>query len=379
MITHRELFTLITEEPEITLQNRKDPYFFTRERIARNLLNYTLIDSYKKFNAKRTPYPFVAASSLRPGTMSNSKEFVLQNSALVILLNSAMPTKLRKHFRFREGNRLCKENIHEVAPDLPGLDTYKWPMRFSNHVGFDTLMQLLLPLDFALLVQSKPQPGETWPFELTHFHVKIERLLDNAIRGLAIYLNYLERGLYEQGEAFVDVLEKKFFEYFNFYHNASGRRSAAALAAQLLAREKIASTIYVSSQQTCRLTSLTTSSENENISIEQYILLNLADNDFFNQLKIWSKKQNIDIRKDFLLKAKGQEKVALFRVRFEHTEVGRPSPDGQKKPTLNPREKWIRVKDEALISVNPQQTASIGCSLVYRRTPQDVNKENVKI
>ena len=216
MTTHREDFTLIKEEPKITLKNRKNPYFFTRERIARNLLNYTLIDSYQKFNAKRTPYPFVSVGSLRPGTMSNSKEFFLHNSALVILLNGTMPTKLRKHFRFREGNRLCKENILEVAPDLPGLDKYKWPMRFSNHAGFDTLMQILFPLDFALLVQSKPQTGGTWPFELTHFHVKIERLLDNAIHGLAVYLNYLEEDCMSRAKPLLIRWRKSFLNILIF-------------------------------------------------------------------------------------------------------------------------------------------------------------------
>ena len=370
MTASRELFTLVTPDPKELLRNREDPYFFTRERITRNLLNYTLIDSFKTFQKDRVPYPFVSPSMLRPGSVANSKEFSLQNSALVILMNETIPQKLRKHFRFRMGNRLCKENLVEVAPDLPGLDKYKWSMRLSNHKDFDTLMKMLLPLDYALLVQSRSQSGDIWPFELTHFHVKIERLLDNAIRSLAVSLNYLERGLYEQGEAFVDLLEKKFFEYFNFYHNASGRRCAAALATQLLAREKISATIYVASQQTRCLTLLTTSAQSEEVAIEQYILLDM-DHDLLKQLKVWGNKQSIDINKDFLVGSGIRSRKMLFRVRYEHTEAGRRSLDGQLKPSINSREKWIRLKDEALIPIDPEQSATITCSLVYRRTSSD--------
>ena len=366
MTVARELFTLVTPDPEIVLRNQKDPYFFTREKIARNLLDYALVDSYKKFKKNRIPYPFVSPNMLKPGSVENFKEFTLQNSALVILLNGAMPDKLRKHFRFREGNRLCKENLIELAPDLPGLDQYRWPMRFSNHKDFDVLMKLLFPLDYALLIQSQPHDRETWPFELTHFHVKIERLLDNAIRGLAVHLNYLEQGLYERGDIFADLLEKKFFEYFNFHHNASGRHCAAALATQLLAREKIEATVFVSSQQTRRLTFLVTSDKSKEITIEQYILLNM-DSDHLRQLKIWGKKQSLDIKKDFLLKDGTGSRIALFRARYEHTETGRCSVDGQLRSGINFREKWIRLKEESLIPINPEQPASINCSLVYRR------------
>ena len=370
MTITRESFTLVTPDPKTLLHHQEDPYLYTRERIAQNLLHYALIDSYKNFNAHRQPYPFVSPNLLRPGSASNSREFTLQNSALIILLNGAIPIKLRKHFRFRSGNRLCKENLVEVAPDLSEMDRYKWPMRFSNHTGFDTLMKILMPLDYALLVQSSPSNEEAWPFELTHFHVKIERLLDNAIRSLAVHLNYLERGLYEHGEIFVDLLEKKFFEYFNFHHNASGRRCAAALAAQLLAREKIEATIFVCSQQTRRLTFLTTSSQSGEIAIEQHILLDV-DRTLLKDLQAWGKKQSVDIKGDFLLEGQAKSKVALFRASYEHTEAGRCSPDGLLRPSLNPREKWIRIRDEALISVNPKQHSTITCPLVYRRMPSE--------
>lgn len=362
-------FKLDIPNRETLLSARNNPYFFTQEKIVHTLIHHALIDSCKKFYTRGLPYPFVSPNLLRPGTPTNTKEFDLQNSALVILLDEPIPDRLRKNFRCREGNRLYKENLLAVAPDLPEMQRYKWSMRHSNHKGFDGLLKMLLPLDYALLVQ-RVENGDSWPFELTHFHVKVERLLDSAIRGLAHYLRYLERSLYEQGESYVDLLEKKFFEYFNFYHNASGRHCAAVLAAQLLAWKKMSATIFISSQQTRRLTVLTTSKTSEEVLIEQYILLKVDDT-LSDQLISCGKKWPVEIQKDFLIQNPDQPTLAVLRARYEHTEAGRPPPDGQTVRTLNPREKWIRLKEEALIPINPKQTATIGCSLVYSRPSVD--------
>ncbi len=370
MKSARDCFTFHPPEPGSLLRKQQDTYQFTRDKIARNLIHYTLIESFQNFNAHGAPYPFVSPNMLRPGTPTNAREFELQNSALVILLDETIPDKLRKNFRCREGNRLCKENLHAVAPDMQDLQNYKWSMRHSNHPGFDNLLKMLLPLDYALLVQ-RVDNGDAWPFELTHFHVKVERLLDNAIRGLAIYLNYLERSLYELGELYVDLLEKKFFEYFNFYHNASGRRCAAVLAAQLLAWKKIPATIYISSQQTRRLTFLTTFKESEEIHIEQYILLKV-DSLLERQLLAAAGRWPVDIRKEFLIQSADHPTLAILRTRYEHTEAGRPCPAGHTMRTLNPREKWIRLKDEALISIRSDLQATIECSLVYSRQPNEI-------
>lgn len=369
MTVAKNAFKLNVLDQKTLLCNQSNPYFFTREKIVHTLIHHTLINSYKQFNAEGIPYPFVAPNRLRPGTPTNTKEFELQNSALVILLDEPIPDGLRKNFRCREGNRLCKENLLAVAPDLPEMQNYKWSMRHSNHKGFDGLLKMLLPLDYALLVQ-RVENGDSWPFELTHFHVKVERLLDSAIRGVAHYLHYLERSLYEQGESYVDLLEKKFFEYFNFSHNASGRHCAAVLAAQLLAWKKISATIFISSQQTRRLTVLTTFKTSEEVFIEQYILLNVDDT-LSDQLLSFGKKESVEIQKDFFIQNANQPTLAVLRARYEHTEASHPLFDGQTVRTLNPREKWIRLKDEALIPIQPKQTTTIGCSLVYSRAATD--------
>jgi hypothetical protein len=87
-------------------------------------------------------------------------------------------------------------------------------------------------------------------------HVKVERLTDNAIRDLARQLGYVDRRLYERGDDYVEALEAKFYEYFGFPPNASGRKAAAAIAAQLLARQGMRFCVFTGSQEDCRLVTI---------------------------------------------------------------------------------------------------------------------------
>ena len=81
MTVSKESFTLIPPDKEILLLNQQDPYHFTRERIARTLIQYALIDSHENFITRGIPYPFVAPNTLRPGAPVNSKEFELMERA----------------------------------------------------------------------------------------------------------------------------------------------------------------------------------------------------------------------------------------------------------------------------------------------------------
>ncbi len=365
----RKPFTAIPMDESVLQELQRDPFLAARDQLGKFLIRYTLIDSYDNFRTARSPYPFVPISSLRPGTVAPAKEYDLQNNALVIFLDSELPIKLRKHFRCREGNLVRKSRLADVAPDLPGLDNFQHSHRFTHHERFEELLRLLLPLDYALVIQKTPnKDGVNHSFELTHFHVKIERLMDNALRGLGVYLNYFKRGLYERGDSFIDAFEKKFYEYFNFYHNAAGRRSAAALAAQLFARERIPATVYVASQQTRRLTLLTTSSENQEVTVEQYLLLRL-NKKIFKNLKSWGKEQDLSIQRHFMVNPhKKKQGVFVFRAGYEHTPAARPSRDGSLKSELNSREKWIRLVDERLIPIREGETTQIGYPMVYRRS-----------
>ncbi|MBF0137180.1 MAG: hypothetical protein H7833_14590 [Magnetococcus sp. DMHC-1] len=356
-------FNLIHLNSDISTPQRLNSYAVTRHRLTQQLVQYTLVDSYLKFQRYKQPYPFVAPASLRPGAMGTTKEYKIHNNALIVLMDGEMSEKLRKHFRCRVNNQVNKKNIASLAPGLPALKDYDHAYRLVNHERFEFLLRALMPLDFSLLIQKKAtEECKTRQFQLTHFHVKIERLTDSALRSLGIHLNYLKKGLYERGEEFIDEFEKKFFEYFNFYHNAAGRRSAAALASQVMSRDKKTGTVFITSQQDRRLTLLSSNNLNRDIAIEQYLLYVLSEEEM-NYLKIWAKQFNINISAHFMVQRLGKKGIFILRVRYEHTDVAMPSIDGSLKFSINQKEKWVRILDKAFVSLNNDVHYAIGYSV----------------
>ncbi|MBF0283973.1 MAG: hypothetical protein HQL51_05895 [Magnetococcales bacterium] len=360
---------ILDAQTEVKL--RTDPYVRARDKVTRQLIDSTLIQSYQRFRRERQPYPFVAHSTLRPGAITPTHEYELHYNALVVMLDGVLDERLQKHFRCRSGNRLNKRNITSVAPTLPGLESYDHDRRFVRHHGFGELFRMLTELDYALLIQrpvEEGEPPESGEFQITHFHVKIERLLDSALHNLGVMLHYIDRSLYEKGEEYVELFERKFFEYFNFYHNAAGRRSAAALAAQLLARETRTATVFIASQQDRRLTLLSSWHPRMELEIEQFLLVKLEPERLL-ALKAWSKENGVELRRHFIINPASPEPVFLFRVRYQHTPAATPTPDGTLRTTLNPRERWVKIIEECFVPVNEGCCIRIEHSLAYPSRP----------
>ncbi|NGZ07226.1 MAG: hypothetical protein G8237_12815 [Magnetococcales bacterium] len=356
-------FTLLTATPEELSTRLHDAYWQTREQILQLLLHHTLIESYRKFVQKRLPYPYVTPAMVCPGAVTATKEHTLHNTCLITLLDAPLPDKLRKHFRCREGNRVTRDNITDVAPDLTALENYNDSFKDSSHASFPDLLRLLLPLDYSLLIQSGVVANSSDKrMELTHFHVRIERLTDNALRHLGIHLNYLERSLLERGEPFIETLEKKLFEYYHFYHNAGGRRAAAVHAAQLLLREQLPGTVMVGSQQDRRLTLLTTSGKSQQTDIEQFFLVKLEHEQLL-ALLAWGKKNKVDIKNRFLINpGNHHEGLVVMRICYAHTLAGQPSLDKKPKKVEQVHEPWLRIQEEAIW---PIVTGSDGTRIGY--------------
>jgi hypothetical protein len=233
-------------------------YAAARARVLAALLRYTLIDSYANFRAHRKSYPFGRLADLAPGAVTSSLEKAHQNPALVVLLDGVLPRPLNKHFRLRRLNTVSWGNIERFAPEIE-LGDFRTQHTYVDAPEFPALLTRLAPLDFALMVQRDPEatgPHARRPLKLTHMHVKVERLTDNAIRDLARQLGYVDRRLYERGDDYVEALEAKFYEYFGFPPNASGRKAAAAIAAQLLARQGMRFCVFTGSQEDCRLVTI---------------------------------------------------------------------------------------------------------------------------
>jgi hypothetical protein len=202
-------------------------------------------------------------------------------------------------------------NLTRLAPEIAEDMISPQGLSMADE-GFPVLLSRLLDMDYALLMQ---RPSENAAISLSHVHVKVERLTDNAVRVLARDLGYIRRTLYEKGEAHAEILERKYFEYFGFAANASGRKCAAAMAAQLLAAETARFAVFASCQEDCRLTVI-----DESGTISHHLLIRLAADTLkrlgAEQVEHYSIPETAN---------SGADAVVCYRACFQRTTAARPA------------------------------------------------------
>jgi len=320
-----------------------DHFLVNRARLTNQLLRHGLIDSFSRFISDGKPYPFVTASQLLPNLGPGWIEHRHQNTVLMFLIDGSLPRPLNKHFRLRTSNRVTWRNIQRLAPDLD-LSDFKAAHCHLNDPGFEPLLNRLLALDYALLAQES---AESDGMTLSHMHVKLERLTDTAIKELGKQLGYIDRRLFERGEDYVEALEGKFFEYFGFSANAAGRKSAAAMAAQLLSAHSQRFTVFVAGQEDCRLTIL-----DQGPLIEQYLLIRPVGAALhrFQQAAMATGIQDLN---DYALAGVDPASLndgtlpMLYRLRLERTAAAQAGVRQHRdRDLLNP---WLRIKDAAVL------------------------------
>ena len=314
--------------------------------ISRHLTNFlvqhTLIDSYRSFLEAKKPYPFVEPGALRPGTGGRSIERAYQNTALIFVVDGELPVSLNRHFRLRGSNRVTWRNIQRLAPEVDLSAYMTSDCRFDSAEN-DDLLAKLLPLDYALLVERKPFEDEGEPvFALTHLHVKVERLTDNAIKDLGRKLGYIERRLFERGEDYVEALENKFYEYYGFSSNASGRKSAAAMAAQLLDTADPAFGVFVASQEDNRLTVLDASDR-----VTQYFLIRIAGKESEAFASAFEAAGVKDFSEFLISVPKGAEPIVVLKVQFRRTAAAQSTTQSRRDKEV--LESWLELIEESII------------------------------
>ena len=302
---------IATEYPDATIENTASSYATTRDQLSEFLIRTTLIESYHSFARHDKPYPFALPASLRPGISTAAYEHPFQRSALILLVDEPLPASLRKHIRFRSVNEMTAANLTRLAPEIAEDMISPQGLSMADE-GFPVLLSRLLDMDYALLMQ---RPSENAAISLSHVHVKVERLTDNAVRVLARDLGYIRRTLYEKGEAHAEILERKYFEYFGFAANASGRKCAAAMAAQLLAAETARFAVFASCQEDCRLTVI-----DESGTISHHLLIRLAADTLkrlgAEQVEHYSIPETAN---------SGADVVVCYRACFQRTTAARPT------------------------------------------------------
>ncbi|MGD9537845.1 MAG: hypothetical protein AB7P52_17455 [Alphaproteobacteria bacterium] len=279
-----------------------------RARLTELLIRTCLIESYHSFLAHGKPYPFPPPKSLKPGVSAAAIEHPFQRPALVFLVDGQVPAGLNKHIRMRRRNEVSAGNLARLAPYFDHA-LFRLAALTLDAPGFDPLFAALLRFDYALVMQMEA-PAR---YALTHMHVKVERLTDNALGEFGRSLGYIERRLFERGEAYVEAIEAKYYEYFGFPPNASGRRTAAAMAAQLMAARGIGFAIFASCQEDCRLTMI-----DDGDGIEHTVLALLPERTLTQRLKGVSLDR-------YRVAGHGKDQVVVIhRSRFRRTEEARP-------------------------------------------------------
>jgi hypothetical protein len=321
---------------------RPDSYGAAATRLTDFLIGHALFDSYSNYEIHGEAYPFVAPDEVLPRHANVAGERRYQNTALIFLLDGTLPPGLNKHFRLRASNRVTWGNLNRIAPHLDCTD-YK-----AAHCALDTaevegLLKKLCTLDYAVMVErpATAKGEDPGPCVVTHMHVKVERLTDVAIRNLAVELGYIDRRLFERGEDYVDALEAKYFEYYGFSHNAAGRKSAAAVAAQLFGEYNVRASVFVASQEDARLTVL-----DDGPLITQYMLIQFSDED---SLRFDAAAKGAGLTSPFPTFRGDGYQVMLYRVRFRRTAAGRPS-DERPRSAHDLQAPWIEIESEAILS-----------------------------
>ncbi|MBI5637294.1 MAG: hypothetical protein HZA03_04915 [Nitrospinae bacterium] len=319
---------------------RRSLYKTLRNELDYALIQYSLIDSYQNHLDAKVEYKFVEKRQLKPRSKVTEQESELNNGFIVLFTETAMPADLKKYIRYFDSNKVVKENLPEmvlsaprVAPDLLKIQKY------YEHGKFYDLLKSLLPVDYALLIQQDAASRKRVRYLLSHFHVRIDWLIDFAAEALGKQLRYISKDLYEKGERHAEEMVEKLFEYYSFHHTVSGRRTASTVAYQLLNQMDGIVTLYVSSSEARTLSKLYEG------GISKFCLIKVSR----EHIHLIEKNLGIkDFRKNYLIHETEDYGVAVFHVVYERNEHSTPPADGKLRE-LQPDVQWLKVAEQFLM------------------------------
>jgi hypothetical protein len=311
-----------------------------RDELDQQMLQYALIDSYNKFILKKTPYPFVEKRELKPRARIPTVEYECQNAFLVIFLEDNIPATHKKYIRFYQTNKTNKANLLRYDT-LPLSGKFDRNQKFLDSAHFNNLIDILLPVDYALLIQRDAASKKRDRFSLSHFHVRIDWPIADAAEDLGISLRYISKDLYERGDKYAEDIQKKFFEYYCLPFEVGGRRTAAIVAAQYLKKILCISTIYVGSSESRALMRI---SER---GVSKSILMKLTDIEM-DQVSEANNMTPRTFKKNYCVTRAKNKGVCIFQATYSFTNHARPPDDGKLrdiKPDLN----WLTVSGQHIL------------------------------
>ncbi len=333
-------FWSVREELCLKDRMRRSYYELLRDDLDQFLLDYALVDSYKKFQEKNIPYPFVEKRELKPRARIPGTEYESQNAFLLIFLEDSIPEIHKKYIRFFDVNKTTKTNLLR-SKNLPLIDQFDRNQKCLESAHFSNFLKVLLPVDYALLIQRDPLSQNRNRYCLTHYHVKIDWPIAEAAEDLAQSLRYISKDLYEKGDKYAEDIQKKFFEYYSLPVMAGGRRTAAIVAAQYLKRIPCISTVYAGSSESRALIRI---SER---GVTKVILISLA-RDEVAQICQDHKLTPLSFQRKYVVDKNKKETVCIFQTTYSWTNHAR-FPDDGKLRELKSDPYWLTVGSQHIL------------------------------
>ncbi len=333
-------FWSVREELSQINRLRRSYYELLRDELDQFMLDYALLNSYHKFLSNGVRYPFVEKRELKPRARIPTQEYDLHNTFLVLFVEDTISSAHKKYIRFFNVNKTTKTNLIQ-GKALPLPDNFDRNQKFFDSVHFYDFLKILLPVDYALLIQRDPASRLQGRYQLTHFHVRIDWPIAEAAEDLARGLRYISKDLYEKGDKYAEIVQKKFFEYYGLPVMVGGRRTAAIVAAQYLKRIPCISTIYVGSSESRSLIRISERGVAKAILmiLEEEELNGICANHNINPRTF---KQNYVVAKD------GKKNICIFQVTYAYTNWSRPPDDGKLRE-INPDVNWLTVGQEHIL------------------------------
>lgn len=300
---------------------RRSYYELLRDELDQFLLRYALVDSYHNFINNGLKYPFVEKRELKPRARIPDVEYECQNAFLVLLVEDTIPDEHKKYIRFFDNNRTNKTNLLR-SKTLTLSGKFDRTEKYLESLKFFNFLNILLPLDYALLIQRDPSSKVKDRYSLTHFHVRIDWPITDAAEDLAQSLRYISKDIYEKGDKYAEDIQKKFFEYYGLPVMAGGRRTAAIVAYQYLKRIPCISTVYAGSSESRALIRI---SER---GVSKSVLMKFS-NEEMDQIAAANGMSPRTFRTHYLVAREKKKGICVFQSSYGFTSHARPPDDGK--------------------------------------------------
>ena len=317
---------------------RRSLYEILKDAIEMRLMKISLIDSFYNYLKHGVDYSFLDKSELRPKSKKMEKESELFNTFIVIFCEGSISPELKNYIRFFPENKLIKKNVEYLA-NLSLYKNFNLNLRYFDKPRFLDLVENLINIDYALLIQQDPTIKKRNRYALTHFHVKIDWPIADAAEDLARWLRYIQNNLYEKSDREARILQNKLFEYYGCHHSVGGRRTAGLIAAQLLRKLDFIATVFVSSSES---RSMVKYSER---GVSKFFLIQLTDKQIFALAQ--REEMEVETFKSSYLFPAEDYYVGISEAAYSYTLYSNPPQDGKLRK-LRPAYNWLRLRDEFL-------------------------------